>query len=161
MCIQTIQSGEDPQDAVSCRSFFATDSLIIGLFRWKWPIKVRHPMGLHHSVYITRTLRVFDSNICMWLEYSYLTRISICDSNVSYEPDMFRINTYIWLESFVWTRYIWLDCLTWIFIFDSNIYTWLEYLYLTRVFIFDSNICMSVEYLLLIRIFIFDPNVYV
>ena len=45
-----LQGGEDPQDAFSCRSFFAQEPLIIGLFCGKWRVKIRHPMTLRHSV---------------------------------------------------------------------------------------------------------------
>ena len=45
-----VQGGQDPQDALSCRFFFAKKPLIIGLFCGKWPVKIRHPMGLRHSV---------------------------------------------------------------------------------------------------------------
>ena len=38
------------QDALSCRSFSAKQPRIIGLFCGKWPIKIRHPMGLRHHV---------------------------------------------------------------------------------------------------------------
>jgi len=31
-CEQWVQGGEDPLDALSCRSFFAQEPLIIGLF---------------------------------------------------------------------------------------------------------------------------------
>jgi len=47
-----IQSGEDSQDALSCRSFFAKEPLIIGLFCRKWPLKIRHPMCLRHPVWL-------------------------------------------------------------------------------------------------------------
>jgi len=43
-----VQGGEDPQDALSCRSFSAKEPLIVGLFCVKWPMKIRHPMNLHH-----------------------------------------------------------------------------------------------------------------
>jgi len=46
----TTQGGEDPSDALSCRSFSTKEPLIIGLFCRKWPIKIRHPMGLRHPV---------------------------------------------------------------------------------------------------------------
>jgi len=36
-----VQGGEDPKDALSCRSFSAKEPLIIGLFSGKWPIKIR------------------------------------------------------------------------------------------------------------------------
>jgi len=45
-----VQGGEDPQDALSNRSFSAKEPLIIGLFGGKWPLKIRHPMGLRHPV---------------------------------------------------------------------------------------------------------------
>jgi len=35
---------------ISCRLFFAKEPLIIGLFCGRWPIKIRHPMGLRHPV---------------------------------------------------------------------------------------------------------------
>jgi len=56
----SVQGGEDAEDASSCRSFSAKEPLIIGLFCGKWPTKIRHPMGLHHSV------TVFDSSSCAW-----------------------------------------------------------------------------------------------
>ena len=45
-----IQGGEDSSDVFSCRLFFAKEPLIIGLFRGKWPLKIRHPMTLRHPV---------------------------------------------------------------------------------------------------------------
>jgi len=36
----------------SCRSLSAQEPLIIGLFRRKWPIKIRHPMDLRHPVHL-------------------------------------------------------------------------------------------------------------
>jgi len=35
---------------LNCRSFFAKEPLIIGLFCEKWPTKIRHPMTLRHPV---------------------------------------------------------------------------------------------------------------
>ena len=40
----------DSQEALRCRSFFAKEPLTIGLFRTKWPVKIRHRMGLRHLV---------------------------------------------------------------------------------------------------------------
>jgi len=45
-----LQGGQDSQDVLSRRSFFAKEPLILGLFYWKWPLKIRHPMTLRHSV---------------------------------------------------------------------------------------------------------------
>jgi len=36
--------------ALSCRSCSSKTPLIIGLFCRKWPIKIRHPIGLHHPL---------------------------------------------------------------------------------------------------------------
>jgi len=35
---------------LSCRSFFAQEPLIIGLFCGKWSIQIRHPIGLRHPI---------------------------------------------------------------------------------------------------------------
>jgi len=48
--VHLLQGGEDPYDALSCRSFFTKEPLIIGLFCRKWPTKIRHSMGLCHPV---------------------------------------------------------------------------------------------------------------
>jgi len=45
-----IQGGEDLQDTWGCRSIFAKEPPIIWLFCGKWPLKIRHPMGLRHPV---------------------------------------------------------------------------------------------------------------
>jgi len=46
-----IQGSQDPQDALNCRSFFAKEPLIIGLFCGKWAMKIRHLMTLRHPLY--------------------------------------------------------------------------------------------------------------
>ena len=45
-----VQGGQDSYNALKCRSFFAKEPLIIGLFCRKWPVKIRHPMGLGRPV---------------------------------------------------------------------------------------------------------------
>ena len=45
-----IQGGEDPQDALTYRSFTAKEPLIAGLFCGKWHVKIRHPMTIRHTV---------------------------------------------------------------------------------------------------------------
>ena len=40
-----IESGPDAYDAFNCRSLFAKEPLVIGLFCGDWPIKIRHMMG--------------------------------------------------------------------------------------------------------------------
>ena len=42
---------------VSCTSLSAKEPLILGLFCGKWPIKIRHPVTLRHTVHATRALR--------------------------------------------------------------------------------------------------------
>jgi len=49
-CTHDVQGGEDSEDASNCRSFFAKEPLIIGLFRGKWLVRIRHPMTLRHPV---------------------------------------------------------------------------------------------------------------
>jgi len=46
-----LHGGEEPYDALSCRSFFAKEPLIIGLLCGKWPKKIRHPMGPCYPVH--------------------------------------------------------------------------------------------------------------
>ena len=45
-----IAAAHYPSSALSRRSFFAKEPLIIGLFCEKWPMKIRHHMGLCHPV---------------------------------------------------------------------------------------------------------------
>ena len=47
----SVQGGEDSWDPLSCRSFCTTEPLNIGHFCGKWPIKIRDPIGLGHTVY--------------------------------------------------------------------------------------------------------------
>jgi len=60
-----VQGGEDPQDALSCRSLSLKEPLIIGLYCGKWPIKIRHPMGLCNpvSTWIRFSNRVAQTNM--------------------------------------------------------------------------------------------------
>jgi len=45
-----VQGRENAWDAYSCRSLFAKEPLIIGLFCGNWPIKYGHPVGFRHTV---------------------------------------------------------------------------------------------------------------
>jgi len=112
--------------------------------------------------YGSSTLSIYNSKAsCIWLEYLYVTRIFIFDSNI-----------YMWLECFIWTRYVSYEhiYLTRKFrmntihltrLLDLNIYIWLEYLYLTRIFIFDSSVHIWFEYLYVSRVFTFDSNIHI
>jgi len=44
------QGGEGASNALSCRSLFAKEPLILGLFCGKRPPEIRHPVGLRHPV---------------------------------------------------------------------------------------------------------------
>jgi len=46
------QGGEDAKIAWVCRSLSAKEPLIVGLSWGIWPIKIRHPMGLWHPVWM-------------------------------------------------------------------------------------------------------------
>ena len=37
---------------ICCRSLSAKEPLVIGLFGGKWPVKMRHPMGRRHPVWV-------------------------------------------------------------------------------------------------------------
>ena len=59
--------GTLPRCRKSCRSFFAKEPLIIVLLCGKWPIKIRHPMGLVHPV-MNRVKRLEKwHSKCNWL----------------------------------------------------------------------------------------------
>jgi len=45
-----IQGNKNAHDALDCRSLSGKEPLIIGLFCAKQPMKIRHPMRLHHPV---------------------------------------------------------------------------------------------------------------
>ena len=49
----SVQGGEDAEDALSCRSLFAKEPLIIGLFCGKQPMTMRHltRLPLLHLIY--------------------------------------------------------------------------------------------------------------
>jgi len=51
-----LQGGEDSQDALSCKSFFAKQPLIIGLFCGKWTTQIRQAVTLCHPVSIISCL---------------------------------------------------------------------------------------------------------
>jgi len=46
----TAESGEDAEEASSCRSLSSKEPLIVGLFCGKRPTQMRHFMGLRHPV---------------------------------------------------------------------------------------------------------------
>jgi len=58
----------NPLDALSCRSFFAKEPLIIGLFCGKGPLKIRHPMGLRDPVHILH----IHVCICIYIHISWV-----------------------------------------------------------------------------------------
>jgi len=64
-----VESGEDAEDALSCRSLSAKEPLIIGLFCGKWPIKIRHPITLCHSAEILKTQPKVSSMVIHPVEF--------------------------------------------------------------------------------------------
>jgi len=58
--VMSLQGSKDAEDVSSCRSLSGKEQLIIGLLCGKWPLKVRHPMGLRHPV--TWSIRVTHVN---------------------------------------------------------------------------------------------------
>ena len=62
MCVCVyVQSGQDSQDDLSCRSFFANETLVIRLFCRKSPLTIRHPMTPRHPVVM-----------CVYILYGHL-----------------------------------------------------------------------------------------
>ena len=62
MCVCVyMQSGQDSQDDLSCRSFFANETLVIRLFCKKSPMTIRHPMTPRHPVVM-----------CVYILYGHL-----------------------------------------------------------------------------------------
>ena len=63
-----VQGGKEAYNAVTCRSLSAKEPINIGLFCWKRPLKIRHPMPLCHPVtcgvfwYKFRCLFQFEAN---------------------------------------------------------------------------------------------------
>jgi len=57
-----IQGREDPQDVLSCSSFYAKEPLILGLLWGKRSKKIMHPMDLRHPIdYFLRKYKQFSS----------------------------------------------------------------------------------------------------
>jgi len=56
-----------PVGCLKLQSFSAKEPLITRLFCWKWPIEIRHPMGLHRLVMAWRVAsrRVFTMHVCV------------------------------------------------------------------------------------------------
>jgi len=48
-----------PVGCLICRSFFSKEPLIIGLFCGKWPVKIRHAMGLRLPVHVSLCLYMY------------------------------------------------------------------------------------------------------
>ena len=64
-----VQDGENSQDALICRLFFAKEPLIKGLFREKWPIKIRQKitykrrgiLRFYATLYLLNVLCILDA----------------------------------------------------------------------------------------------------
>jgi len=64
-----IQGGEDSWDALSCRSFFAKEPLIIGLFCIKWPMKIRYPYDPTPPYVVVCVYLIFDDFYHIFMMY--------------------------------------------------------------------------------------------
>jgi len=62
---------------LSCRSFVAKEPLIIGLFRGKWPIKIRHPMTLRQWIFKC-TSHTHTSTHSFFLSFVYTISDLMC-----------------------------------------------------------------------------------
>jgi len=67
-----LQGGEDPVDALNCRSFFTKRPLIIGLFCGKWPLTIRHPMGRRHPVPTCDAHHSLSINVMRTIHYQMM-----------------------------------------------------------------------------------------
>jgi len=100
MQMNTWQSGEEPYDALSYRSFFAKEPLIIGLFCRKWPVKIRPPVGFRHPVWhaherVMQHTWVLDvTHIEMRIAWVYMCIISMC----VYMYKFIYIYVYIYID---------------------------------------------------------------
>jgi len=130
-----VQGGEDPSDAFTCRSFFAKKALIIRLFCGKWPIKIRHPMGLRHPV--LGWFWLFSTSL--WRMTSSCVKMQYRARGMTHSYVMYVI--HIWHDSFMccithscvtWLTYTWHD-----FLWDMthSYVTWLIHLW------YDSFMC--------------------
>ena len=65
-----VQGGEDPYDALSRGLLSVKEPLITGLFCGKWPLKIRHAMGLCHpaSRSCDSCMHMCDMT-CVWMSY--------------------------------------------------------------------------------------------
>ena len=102
--------GEDTKNALSCRSFFAEEPPITGLFCGKWPAEIRHPVSLRHSVPVM-------SHKCT----SHVTHIYIYMSYVTH--------IYIWVMSHVYTCE---SCHTYLYIRFMSLTRIYIYIYIRR-----------------------------
>jgi len=79
------QDGDDPKDALNCRSFFAKEPLIIRLVCRKWTVKTWHPMGLCHPVPSTWVCVCLCMCVCVRERESGCVRVVECHFHV-YPP---------------------------------------------------------------------------
>ena len=72
--------------ALNCRSLFAKEPLIIGLFCGKWPLKMRHPTHLRHPVAHDLRRSVYSMKAHEWVVYIHM--------NIYINTQNIYINTY-------------------------------------------------------------------
>jgi len=109
-----IQGGEDSEDALSCKSIFAKEPLIIGLFCGTWPIKIRHPMTPRHPVWIYVWLLHIGGSIIICVTWflrhdSFIFVTPICNMTPHIWINVWLLHfgdSYTWHDSFI--------CVTWL-----------------------------------------------
>ena len=91
-----VQGDQDSQFALSCRSFFAKEPQFTRPLCGKWPVKIRHPMGLRHPVIWRQCLCdmthscVYWHVICFFIVLSFTWYMLICNmSNLCVRHDSF------------------------------------------------------------------------
>ena len=99
-------------NALSRRFLSTKEPLIIGLFCGKWPIKMRHPMGLRHPVSPTERLRreldwmhYYKKHAVIWHSHTH-THTYSSSSNESREWEALRVVDYV--DSSMWYVPLWI-----------------------------------------------------
>ena len=104
-CISRVmlQGGEDSSDALSCKSFFVKEPLIIGLFCGEWPMKIRDPTTLRHPVNADHNISavlMFDTHetevrvcVCVWIHMNQSeVRVYVC---VCVQMNWSKVRVYV------------------------------------------------------------------
>ena len=98
-CAYLLQDGEDPKDALNCRSLSAKEPLIIGPFPGKLPTKIRHRRHLRHSVQIylqfCTILCIRSTILCKILCIYFCAQFWACTTILCVYSSIFYISVHI------------------------------------------------------------------